>query len=143
MILMVLEILEERGLRGQVMVKCQCDCGNIKIIAKGDLIRKTGRKTKGCGCLIPATAKQKIQVNRLVPLIDGTNISNLDNKLSRRNTSGIKGVYWHKGVWVARIQFKGQEIFLGCSADKNKAAEYRKEGELKYFKPFLDSLKEK
>jgi len=142
--LKVAEILEERGPRGQIMIKCECECGNIKIISKGDLTCAHKRKIKACGCLIPTTAQKIIDVNRLVPLVDGTHIGNIKSqKLSSRNTSGVKGVYKHKGLWVARIQFKGQEIFLGCSTDKNKAIEYRKAGEEKYFKSFLKQLEEK
>ncbi|MGJ4857061.1 HNH endonuclease signature motif containing protein [Labrys sp. La1] len=42
----------------------------------------------------------------------------------RNNTSGFKGVSWHKGrgMWVARIQVEGRPRSLGYHADKKVAA---------------------
>lgn len=43
--------------------------------------------------------------------------------LSRNNTSGWKGVSWHRptGKWVARLTLKYKEIYLGLFEDKDEA----------------------
>lgn len=41
-----------------------------------------------------------------------------------RNTSGFKGVYWHRGIkrWVATIKFQGQRKALGCFDSAEEAS---------------------
>lgn len=48
------------------------------------------------------------------------------------NTSGHKGVYWHKrlGKWQAAITVRGRNVYLGVFADiSDAAAAYRKRAE--------------
>ena len=56
----------------------------------------------------------------------------------RQNTSGIKGVYWHKKhkKWQANLQINGKLIYLGLYLNKEDAINARKQAELKYFKEF-------
>jgi len=58
--------------------------------------------------------------------------SNTENTRNQRkssvNTSGHKGVHWHKGAnkWVAKISVNGKLIYLGCFVDiEDAAAAYR------------------
>jgi len=46
--LTVVEMLKERGNSGQIMYRCECDCGNKNHITSGASIR-SGR-SKSCGC---------------------------------------------------------------------------------------------
>jgi hypothetical protein len=50
------------------------------------------------------------------------------------NTSGHKGVSWHRKNknWVAQIHLHGQHIHLGSFANKEDAIAARKAGELRY-----------
>ena len=51
------------------------------------------------------------------------------------NTSGVKGVSWHKarGHWQARIYVQGQAIALGSFASLADATSARRTAELQYF----------
>jgi hypothetical protein len=54
--------------------------------------------------------------NRLVNLREATNMENCMNmKTTRRNTSGVKGVYWDSWArkWRAEIRVYGKKIYLG------------------------------
>lgn len=63
------------------------------------------------------------------------NVSKAENALnkraSRRNSSGVTGVIWHKGAkkWRAEIQKQGERQFLGLFTDIKDAAKAREEAE--------------
>jgi hypothetical protein len=61
------------------------------------------------------------------------------------NTSGYRGVSWHKGIgkWQARITFKGVTYLLGYFSNIEDAAKARKAAEERYYKEYLESIKEK
>ena len=52
----------------------------------------------------------------------------------RNNSSGYKGVKWHKGAkkWAAAIKANGKHIHLGLFTDKEDAAKARKEAEIQF-----------
>lgn len=54
--------------------------------------------------------------------------------LQANNTSGVKGVYWHKpvGKWKAQITVAGRQITKGYFDSKDDAIEARREMEMKY-----------
>ncbi|MCM3130927.1 MULTISPECIES: AP2 domain-containing protein [unclassified Paenibacillus] len=58
------------------------------------------------------------------------------NKRNLTNTSGERGVYWHKQrkKWVATIKVDGKTTYLGCFLDIKEAALARKEAEEKYWR---------
>ena len=60
--------------------------------------------------------------------------NNMNQTLSKHNTSGVMGVSWHKRQqkWCAGIKVKYKKIYLGSFDDKNDAILARKEAELKY-----------
>ncbi len=54
-----------------------------------------------------------------------TTTQNLGNQLPQHGkTSKYKGVYWHGATrkWMARIQYKREQIYLGLFAEEGKAA---------------------
>jgi hypothetical protein len=59
-------------------------------------------------------------------------------KLSKANTSGVKGVYYVKcrSEWIAVIHYRRRRIFLGGFKTKQEAIKARQEGEVKYFGEF-------
>ena len=68
-----------------------------------------------------------------------TNTENCRNsRINRSNTSGVKGVYWHKASnkWMARINYNGSIIYLGTFADINDAATAYAEASKKYHGEF-------
>lgn len=58
-----------------------------------------------------------------------------NQKLSKANTSGHKGVYWNKekSKWSAQIGHRGRKIRLGYFENIEDAIKAREEAELKYF----------
>lgn len=64
----------------------------------------------------------------------------INSKISKNNTSGIKGVRKARsGRWVACLMLNGKNIYLGTYDTIEEAAEARRKGEEKYFKPILDN----
>lgn len=55
--------------------------------------------------------------------------------LAKDNTSGYKGVYWHKkhNQWEALISYNNKQIYLGLYTNIEDAIKARKEAEEKYF----------
>ena len=58
-------------------------------------------------------------------------VQNLNSRVSKRNTSGVKGVSWKKQIhrWVARGQLHGVDTLLYCGQDFDAACEARFEWE--------------
>lgn len=56
-------------------------------------------------------------------------------RISKNNTSGYKGVYWHEPAqkWEVLIQYNNKLINLGLYSDMNDAIKARQEAEIKYF----------
>jgi hypothetical protein len=77
--------------------------------------------------------------DRISNLRDCTNAENARNsKISKRNTSGVKGVAWHQGMgkWAASIRVDRKLLHLGYFVDIEDAARVRREAELTYFGDF-------
>lgn len=84
--------------------------------------------------------------NRRNNLRKCTNQQNgFNSKISKNNTSGYKGVTWHKQdeLWQARIQKNGKDISLGTYRNKLDAARAYDKGAIKYFGEFarLNNIK--
>jgi hypothetical protein len=68
-----------------------------------------------------------------------THQQNMSNRgLTKNNTSGYKGVSWHKGAkkWKAVIEYNNKIIHLGCFEDKIGAAKAYNEAALIYHGEF-------
>ena len=77
--------------------------------------------------------------NRRENLRSATHADNQHNRpLSKRNTSGFKGVSWnkHRKKWVAHIKFNRKKIHLGYFTNKRKAAREYNRAAIKYFGKF-------
>lgn len=77
--------------------------------------------------------------NRIDNLRAATHAQNLKNmKTPASNTSGIKGVYWHKATkkWTACIREGGKFKHLGTFLNKEDAAAARRAAELSVYKEF-------
>jgi len=62
----------------------------------------------------------------------------LNQSIKSNNTSGFKGVTWHKKMnqWVAQIMINGKSIYLGASSNIQEAIDLRKSAETKYHGEF-------
>jgi hypothetical protein len=141
--LTVIEITGFTSTDHYLMAKCECDCGNT-IIIKAKLLRSG--KTTSCGCYAKEKYGQNVEVARKTTApfyIENTFIKNLSSKLTKSNTSGIRGVSWHKKSekWWAYITFKKEMISLGYFDELDDAAEARKKAEEKYFEPLKQMFK--
>lgn len=61
---------------------------------------------------------------------------NAANTLKRgSNTSGYKGVFWHKRAnkWMAQLMYNGRSIYLGLHESKEAAAVAYNQGAIKFF----------
>lgn len=59
-------------------------------------------------------------------------------KKYKNNSSGHKGVYWHKKnkKWTASIFYNNQRLYLGSFDNYEDAVKVREDAELKYFKEY-------
>ncbi|MEF9946297.1 MAG: hypothetical protein RR869_08935 [Lachnospiraceae bacterium] len=120
-----------RKKNGRQLWLCRCQCGNSCEVSISNL--RNGH-TKSCGC--------EINTEQLLHM-EGTCLSIIaSKKISKNNTSGIKGVSKQKGKWVANITFKGQHHYLGTYNSIQEATKARKTGEEIYFEPFLEAHRE-
>ncbi|ELU5588794.1 hypothetical protein SCB17_003335 [Clostridium perfringens] len=109
---------------------CQCSCGNKTYVDRRNLITS---HTKSCGCL-----QRKDNFER----IEGAVPCMLTSKLSKRNTSGVKGVSQNrKSNWVAYITLKRKRYYLGEFKHKEDAVIARKNAEKKLYTPILEKHK--
>jgi len=135
--LTVISLAETVAGRGHKYL-CRCDCGEeISLLAS----RLRSGEVYSCGCLRVDTAKAHTVEMREKNIKEGTNIGNIKkNAKPAHNTSGVRGVSWHKQMqkWQARIQVQGKMIALGSYSDFDAAVKARRQAEEKYFKPLVD-----
>ncbi|PWU66566.1 AP2 domain-containing protein [Gracilibacillus dipsosauri] len=62
----------------------------------------------------------------------------INKRKSKRNTSGVTGVTWHKNKnkWQAQIRINGKNIYLGLYEDKEDAIKARSEAQLERLKQY-------
>lgn len=130
-----------------VIWECKCDCGKKSVVRSTNL--RSGH-IKSCGCLREEVTSKRmktkcyhtktIEAKKGSDLVEGTSLSSLTSKKYSNNTSGQKGVYWHKATkkWLSQIKIKGKTIHIGYYVDKQDAIDARLEAEEKYFKPILE-----
>lgn len=124
---------------------CDCDCGGTKEVTTHDLNHGFVRS---CGCLAEdASEKAGENLGNYViknHVKEGTNIKNLTSKISKSNTSGVKGITWDaaKKKWVAQISFKKKHYHLGRYDNKEDAIKIRKAAEEELFDPIIEKYKD-
>lgn len=118
---------------GSVIWRCQCDCG--KISYHKESVLQQG-KVNSCGCL----KHENDALRRSLHYVDQTCVEFIENtgKVSKRNTSGYRGVKSAHGKWIASITFQKKTYYLGTYSDKEDAIRVRKQAEDMLFGDFLD-----
>ena len=115
---------DRRGGQGSVIWHCRCDCGQETDVSYNDLMYAN---QQSCGC--KKREHDKALAGYLTH-VDGTSIDALkSSKLPSNNTTGVKGVYFVKGRYLAKIVFQHRQYFLGTYTSKEEAAEARKKAE--------------
>ncbi len=114
----------KRDAKGFVIWHCRCDCGNEIDVSYNNLMY-CGQQS--CGC------KKKEHDKALAGYlthVDGTSIDALKSrKTPKNNTTGVKGVYYIKGRYLAKIVFQHKQYFLGTYESLEDAAQARKKAE--------------
>ncbi len=138
--LTVIQSTDERRHRCVVWL-CKCDCGNLVKVDSGSLHQ--GGVTS-CGCHRTKVSKVNGAKASKAAHWSGTQPGKLkpDNPLPVHNTSGVKGVCWHKREqkWTAYIMLRQKRIYLGAFTTLEEAAVARKRAEEKYFQPILEEF---
>lgn len=114
--------------------KCLCDCGKEVEVLGNNLTQ-----TNSCGCINDENRAKMIPEERF-GIIEHTSITMLSsNKIATNNTSGIKGVSYHKqkNKWTSRLSFKGKSYWLGAYNTIEEATTARKIAEEKLYGDFL------
>jgi len=115
------------GLGSNTVWECECVCGIIKPIRQSQL---TSGKVISCGCKNRKYAKENVNIN--TGKVFGTSISIIaSKKVYSTNTSGVKGVTWHKKTnkWMAYIHLGKKYKNLGYYDDLEEATKVRQEAE--------------
>lgn len=126
--------------KSYILWECECECGKTANVRGNDL--RTSN-TRSCGCLNVEAMREEGKKNVgaiLETMVENTNIAILNDKPTKRNKSGVKGVFWNKarGKWEARIGFQGKVYKLGVYEFIDDAAKARKEAEEQLFNPILE-----
>ena len=107
-----------------VVWHCRCDCGNELDVSYNELAYTT---RQSCGC---KKREYDARLKENLTRVDGTSIDQLrSRKISKNNTTGVKGVYLIRGRYVAKIVFQHKQYFLGTYANISDAAQARREAE--------------
>ena len=113
------------------------------------------------GYVISRTTRKKVWLHRIImnapdgTMVDHINHNPLDNresnlricsrqqnmmnrKVNKSNSSGHKGVYWHKAVgrWAVQIMINHKRLYLGSFDSLDEAVLVHKKAEEKYFGEF-------
>lgn len=121
---------------------CKCDCGG-KVVA--DVSQLSRGKIMSCGCLRKETSTQsmdKIMATGHERLkegqVEGTSIYTLEQKISKNNRTGIKGVSkMSNGKYRAYINLNRKQRYLGLFNTIEEAQEARLQAEKDLYEPIL------
>lgn len=116
--------LPQRDHKGGVIWHCVCECGNEVDVSYNTLVYSGMRS---CGCW---KRERESNLPNLLTHVDGTSLDMIKSKkLPADNTSGVKGVGFHRGKWFAKIVFQQKQYHLGRYDNIEDAAKARKAAE--------------
>lgn len=131
-LLTALERSGERSGNGRIIWKCLCDCGNTTYVQASSL---TAGITKSCGCLAEKTLKTAPSI------INGTSpYKFIDPKPTVKSRTGVLGVYYNHGKYIAGMRFQGRQVLLKSFDNIEDAIAARKAAEKEYHEPLLREL---
>lgn len=117
---------------------CECDCEkHTRLEVRRDML--LCGDVSSCGCVHDNLLRENAKIAYEKNFVQSTNVPVISNKkLYKNNTSGVKGVNWHKNIekWQASIQFQGTKYCLGYYNDIKKAKEIRETAEKELQKDF-------
>lgn len=122
--LTALYALSKRDSKGSIVWHCKCTCGNEVDVSYNCLVYSN---LKSCGC---QKKEHGQSLGRFLTRVDGTSLDMIKStKLPTDNTTGVKGVYFIKGKYMAKIVFQKKAYYLGTYQKFEDATAARKEAE--------------
>jgi len=116
---------EARDAKGFVIWRCRCECGAEIDVSYNTLLYSL---VKSCGC---QKKEHDRKLSSFLTRVDGTSVDMLKSKkIPVSNTTGVRGVYYFRGKYMAKIVFQKKQYHLGTYESLEEAAEVRKEAEL-------------
>lgn len=120
-----------------IVWRCEClRCGKKFYVRADNLLSGS---TTSCGCLKDELSSRRM--GQRETLVKDTDLDLLTQKKRLNNTSGVKGVSFHKrsGKWMAYITLAGKRRYLGIFGTVEEAAQARREAEVELFDPILEA----
>lgn len=125
-----LKVVRRAGTKnGKALWECQCKCGNM---CKYTTTQLRAFEVESCGCIQKEKARELAPMaGRNRTLKEGTCLNAFNSEIGKNNTSGIKGVSYHKksGKWRAQIKVQGKNYYLGLFEEIGDAEAARKNAE--------------
>ena len=119
---------KERSVTGSVVWHCRCDCGNELDLSYNELVYSN---ICSCGC---QKKEHNAKIQGFLTRVADTTLNILKSDTSfLNNTSGVRGVYFVKGKWMAKIVFQKKAYYLGSYTDFDAAVQARKTAETLLF----------
>lgn len=115
---------KKRDAKGFVIWHCHCDCGNETDVSYNNLMY-CGQQS--CGC---KKREHDKALAGFLTHVDGTSIDAWkSNTIPKNNTTGVRGVYFIQGRYVAKLVFQKKQHFLGTYKTLAEAAEVRRKAD--------------
>lgn len=115
---------KKRDAKGFVIWHCHCDCGNETDVSYNNLMY-CGQQS--CGC---KKREHDKALAGFLTHVDGTSIDAWkSNTIPKNNTTGVRGVYFIQGRYVAKLVFQKKQYFLGTYKTLAEAAEVRRKAD--------------
>ena len=133
---------------GRVLKPGLCTGGYLMVTLMNDGERSSKKIHKIVASAFLENPENKINVDHISRDRTNNHVNNLrwatasenaqNRSITSRNTSGVKGVSFHKSSqkWRAQIDADGRKIYLGSFEDKNDAIVARENAEIYHFGEF-------
>ncbi len=119
---------------------CECDCEkHTRLEVRRDML--VSGEVSSCGCAHDELFQKNVKKAYENNFVQKTSVPKIAyENLQKNNTSGTKGVSWHKhvGKWQVSIQFQGVKYNFGYYDDIEKAKDVRKTAEEELHKDFWE-----
>ena len=128
---------------GHAIYRWRCDCGNVFERSINGTARDTARLCPQCQKAVKASQINAARQGRTEDAATGLTLKYLLNIMNgiptARNTSGVRGVYWHENhqKWVANGREYGRLVMLGEFDTLEEAREARERFVYKTYSPVV------
>ena len=126
---------------GHAIYRWRCDCGNEFERSICGTAREGARLCPDCQRAVKARqielARRQSEVDEITGLTLKYLLNLVNGVVGARNTSGVRGVYWHEGhqCWVANGRENGVAVTLGEFDALDEAREAREQFVMKTYGP--------